>query len=252
MRWPALSQIIPFRLSKVEDYLIQLVFPQYCELCDKSMVQLGALCHECAQTLPKIKGPQCKVCSLELLEESWSGKCTDCSQRSWFFHHVIANYRFSDDIQKLIYTFKYKKGSYLAQNLAQILAEALMSDERTSPIDPEEWMLTAVPLHFLRYRQRTFNQAELLAKGVAQITNIPYIQTLSRQRYTTQQVRLSRKARQRNIRGAFEPNGKPLLRKNVLLVDDVYTSGATVNECARVLKTLGAEKVVILCLARGV
>lgn len=111
-------------------------------------------------------------------------------------------------------------------------------------------MVTAVPMHRRRLRRRGFNHAELLARGVAERLELPYVETLVRARDTVQQARLEGEARRKNLQGAFAQMGS-VQGKRILLVDDVYTTGETARQCAMALREAGARSVSFLAFAEG-
>ena len=149
-----------------------------------------------------------------------------------------------------IHLLKYRKKTSLSRPLSALARETFLQFWDINTID----LLVSVPLHVKRLRERGFNQAHLLMKRWAKQDGIPLDSlTLSRGRWTEPQTTLSRAERRKNIKGAFSVrNPKRIKSRKVLLVDDVYTTGATVNECARVLMKAGAEFVDVLTLARAI
>ncbi len=152
-------------------------------------------------------------------------------------------------VREFIHRFKYDGQHYLRHPLAQWLRAAL-DDPRLlcPPIDA----LVPVPLHPRRKREREFNQAEVLAQMTSKECNVPVLNALERIRYTSTQTRLDRQHRMENLRGAFRiRQSSPVRNRNLLLVDDVFTTGSTVEECALVLTQAGAASVRVLTVARG-
>ncbi len=151
---------------------------------------------------------------------------------------------------ELISRFKYQGATYLAEPLGMLLADLQDEYFSFSNID----ILIPVPLHPRRLRERGFNQSLLLARVISRLKKIPLAcHLLERVRYTPPQTQLSGSEREKNVRGAFCLRSNHFLaEKTVLLIDDVFTSGATVNECTRVLKEAGAREVQVLTLARAI
>jgi ComF family protein len=149
-----------------------------------------------------------------------------------------------------IHAFKYGKKVSLSRPLAALARQTFLQFWDTDTID----LLVPVPLHLERLRERGFNQTHLLIRRWAKLDQIPFDGlVLSRTRWTEPQTALSRKERQENIKGAFAvENPEKIEGRRIVLVDDVYTTGSTVNECARVLMAAGAEFVDVLILARAV
>ena len=152
-------------------------------------------------------------------------------------------------VRDCIHRFKYERHFYLRHQLADWLAEA-WEDERlqSHPVDG----IVPVPLHNARRREREFNQAEVLAQLLSRRTGTPMLRCVRRIRYTTTQTQLDRHERMENLRGAFRvPDAFNVKNRHLLLVDDVLTTGSTVDECARVLRESGAASVRVITVARG-
>jgi len=152
-------------------------------------------------------------------------------------------------VREMLHRLKYGREMWLAKSLSCLLAEGIQ-DERITSSWPDA--IVPVPLHPKRLREREFNQAEILAEGLSQATGLPVCRALARRRYTITQTSLDRQARRQNLRDAF------VLSKNadvtdldLLLVDDVLTTGATVDACAAALVAGGASRVRALTVARG-
>jgi ComF family protein len=153
-------------------------------------------------------------------------------------------------LREAIHRWKYEGKTSLTPLFAEWMAAGLKHYWESDSID----LLLPVPLHTQRLRERGFNQALLLVKELSHRIGIPYEKTiLQKKRPTIPQVNLSGAEREKGVRGAFDVIGKEELeRKSVLLVDDVYTTGATVNECSKVLLRGGAERVGVLTLAHAI
>jgi len=175
--------------------------------------------------------------------------CANCAHRTIYFKTAVAVYRGRGIVRDVIHEFKYNRQIHLRHLVARWLSAAL-DDGRLR--DQKFEVIVPVPLHPARQRERGFNQASLLAKLLSAQTSIPCRPLLKRVRYTTTQTALDRSERMENLHNAFR------LRKNtdvrglrVLLIDDVLTTGSTLNECARVLKRAGATSVHSATAARA-
>lgn len=159
---------------------------------------------------------------------------------------AVASY--DGSLRKMIHRWKYQEKSHLAPLFGEWLQDALIRHWPSSFFD----LIVPVPLHVKRLRRRGFNQALLLAKVLSRKTGIPYgMRVLRKKKATPPQVNLSRREREREIRGAFFVKDPSKVKgKTVLLVDDVMTTGATVNECSKVLRVEGASSVHVLTLGR--
>jgi ComF family protein len=157
---------------------------------------------------------------------------------------------YEGSLQEAIHRWKYEGKTYLTPFFAQWMTEALNRYWDADSFD----LLIPVPLHPRRLRERGFNQILLLIKEISSRTGIPYGKTiLQKKKPTLPQVSLSGIERERGIRGAFHVlRTEGLMGRSVLLVDDVYTTGATVNECSKVLRRGGAERVDVLTLAHAI
>ena len=157
---------------------------------------------------------------------------------------------YEGSLREAIHRWKYEGKTYLTPFLAKWMTEGLNRYWEPDSFD----LLIPVPLHRQRLRERGFNQALLLVKEISFRTGIPYRKTiLQKKKPTIPQVTLSGRERERGLRGAFHVIGKEgLVGKSVLLVDDVYTTGATVNECSKVLRRGGAKNVDVLTLAHAI
>jgi ComF family protein len=161
----------------------------------------------------------------------------------------VSAYRSRGVVRFIVLQFKYNRQLQLRHPIAEWLEEA-MNDPRLRPRHFD--LVIPVPLHPARLRERGFNQAELLAKILAQKINIPLGCALERIRYTTTQTAFDRVERMENLRGAFRLRKKIGVRGlHVLLVDDILTTGSTLSECARVLREAGARSVYAVTAARA-
>ncbi len=157
---------------------------------------------------------------------------------------------YDDVIKRAIHLYKYKGALWIEPILAEMLIQRIKSESDWNEPDA----VIPVPLHFVKYNERGFNQAERLSARVSKATGIPLnTKILKRVKYTETQTTLDRSRRSENVKNAFVIRDKSvwLKGKKVILIDDVMTTGATVNECARVLRKAGAIKVAVWTVARG-
>jgi ComF family protein len=229
---------------------LNALYPPHCAKCLAETPSGVHLCVKCAAEAPRILAPFCHRCS-QPFDGAIDGTftCAQCGDRKLHFECAVAPYRSRGVVREFIHRFKYDRHFYLRRPLADWLAEALVDDRITSqPFDA----LVPVPLHSARYRERDFNQAEVLAKLLAKRAGKPVWRALKRIRYTTTQTRLDRQERMENLRNAFRVRHASLVHsRHLILVDDVFTTGSTVEECARVLRLAGAASVRVVTVARG-
>lgn len=236
--------------------LIDIIYPPRCHVCqgflrdDRALEKL-ALCRSCFNGLSRITPPLCPVCGRPFrTREHDNHHCEDCLRESPFYDRTGAPYLYEGTVMEAIHRFKYAGKTYLGHTLGYLLslfAEKWLGETRNTVMMP-------VPLHPKKLRQRGFNQSLLLARPVASRMGLELdFLGLRRIRYTLPQTGLKSAERSKNVRKAFEFSGQKALKGwTVLLVDDVATTGSTLNECARVLKRAGADKVICLVLARTV
>ena len=229
---------------------VSLFYPPLCAVCSVDVDPSEYLCDSCREKAPRIAPPFCDKCS-----EPFSGAvterftCANCSHRDLDFDSAVAVYRSRGIVQKLIHEFKYGHQHHLCYPLAEWLGETL-EDPRLSGRRFD--LMIAVPLHPARERERGFNQAHLLAERLSERSTIPLLPVLERIRYTTTQTAYDRAERMENLRDAFRLRKKMDVRQlRVLLIDDVLTTGSTLSECARVLKSAGALSVHAATAARA-
>jgi len=230
------------------------LFPVHCIICEKPDKYI---CDDCFSHIPIKTTSFCPLCQRV---ESFAGRvCNYCENEKKNIHldgAIVSSYYRHPVLRDLIYHFKYGFVKKLAFPLAKLLAKKLFGLE-TFPF--EEFVFTAVPLHQKRQSWRGFNQAvilgeklqNLIAKNNLDIDFIPYL--LLRHRYLKPQMKIRSTAyRKKNIVGCFSINPKYLNKvpKKIIIIDDILTTGATLNECAKILKSHGAEKVWGLVIAR--
>jgi len=235
-------------------FLLGFLFPAQCIICEKHEKYL---CDDCFRRIPVNRANLCPICQKT---ETFAGRvcnlCENKKKRIYLDGVIVASYYKHPILRETIYRHKYGFIQKLAWPMAKILLKKLYSLE-TFPF--ERFIFTAVPLHYNRYRWRGFNQAELLGKNLKKLLSRNNLDTtfipdlLVRQKYIKPQMKIhSTPDRKKNIVGCFSLNKKfqDKAPRKIILIDDIITTGATLNECAKVLKRNGAEKVWGLVLAR--
>jgi ComF family protein len=240
--------LIPFRLSGFAN----LAYPPCCLACKDAVDEAGALCPGCWVRMPFIERPFCERLGTPFAQDLGAGLLSPAAQADppvFARARVVATY---DDgpARVLVQRLKYADRLDLAPAMARWMARA------GAELIAEADCVIPVPLHRFRLWTRRFNQAALLAKGVARHAGLPYApMALTRVKRTRPQVGLTRDARAANMQGAFKVPAEATHRvagARILLVDDVLTSGATLNAAARVLLRAGAARVDVLTFARVV
>jgi len=228
---------------------LDLLYPPRCEACGR--LRREALCAECLAAIERIERPLCQVCgeAFDPLAQA-APRCAECRARRRPFSLARTAAYYHGPLADAIRRFKYHGQVVLARPLGRIMLEALSGSAADLHV---RWVdvICPVPLHLLRFKERGFNQSELLAGEVAAAFGRPLRPLLERTRPTAPQVDLPAPSRAANVHGAFAPRLVEVIKgKRVLLVDDLYTTGATLSECARVLRRAGAAEVRVFTLAR--
>ncbi len=237
---------------KFRSTLIQFFLPPQCPCCEKFLEEgEQGFCSSCLLQIRWIESPFCTVCGVPFISsEAGNHPCGGCLTHRKYFTMARALGAYEGSLQEAIHRWKYEGKTYLTPFFAEWMTEGLNRYWDSDAFD----LLIPVPLHRQRLRERGFNQVLLLVKEISSRTGIPYRKTiLQKKKPTIPQVTLSGLERERGLRGAFHAVDKEeLTGKSVLLVDDVYTTGATVNECSKMLRRGGAKRVDVLTLAHAI
>ncbi len=230
---------------------IDLIYPRFCAVCDGSVEYgLRYLCWDCLANVDKVQPPFCSVCGDPV--DGMIGHeyiCSWCSERRPYFDVARSAVRYCGGMKKIMHAFKYENASYLSKDLASLLVACVDTHYSNACFDA----VVFVPLHASKERNRTYNQSYLLAKDLASKMGLPVVSTcLKRVRETKTQTGMSARQRMWNVRDAFDVKWSEWVEgRRFLMVDDVMTTGATVDECAKVLKQAGAAGVSVITVARG-
>jgi competence protein ComFC len=219
----------------IKNSIINFIYPAYCGACKKALAASNetGVCNACLRQIKRHPKPDCRAA-----ESSFSAVRSVCL--------------YEGATQELIHLFKYKNKRSLAGLFAQYMID-FIKDEAIFAKGIE--LVTFVPLHRQRRRERDFNQSETLGRLIAAKLDLPAAECLEKTRKTTNQNELSRQDRLNNLKDAFRVRRQAaeLFRgRTILLVDDVMTTGATLDECSRTLLAAGAREVRCLTLARGI
>lgn len=232
--------------------LLDVVLPPLCHVCHSFTPATEELhiCPDCRDQLPFITGPHCSLCGIPFIGVGSDHPCGACLAERPVYDSAAAPLRYEGAVSELIHGYKYGYRTVLRRPLALLMLERL--EGFITEVAPE--VMIPVPLHQTRMRQRGFNQALLLAEPLSRRWGIPLLRGgMVRIRPTEPQVNLAATERKINVRGAFAVADVDAVNgRRVLLVDDVLTTGSTANECARILKEVGASQVRVVTVARAV
>ena len=217
-------------LTKALILIESIVFPTCCQICGKQSSKL--MCKNCKKQIMNNA-----IFNVEYLNEG----------NHYFKEHDYI-FLYKEDIRKLIIDYKFNDKSYLYK----IFSEIIINNKKIYGNLKKYDIIIPVPIHKKRKRQRGYNQSELIAKEIAKKTKIKYEpKCLVKKINTKPQSLLNKNDRRRNIKNAYKINNKEKLQdKKIILFDDIYTTGSTVNECSRILIKNGAKEVLVLTLAK--
>lgn len=229
------------------DTVLSILYPRRCPVCDKPVKPWNALiCRECEPSLSYIKPPRCMKCGKHIGD---GGKeyCADCAGRSHLYESGRALFAYSD-VSDSIARFKYHGRREYASFYAARMAEALGDFIRDCRADA----FVPVPLHKSRRRKRGYNQAEVLAKELSSLTGIPVCGDLiGRVKKTAPMKELSAVQRQNNLKKAFKILRNDVKLNTIIIIDDIYTTGSTIDAMSRELKSAGVDRIYFVALAIG-
>jgi ComF family protein len=249
-------------LQRAAESLFSVLVPSDCRICGEALLNISALpvCPACLDEMHPIRGRVCSVCGERVLsafaepDEDGLRRCPVCRRLDRPFARAVAYGSYDDGLRELIHLLKYNGVRPAANVLGRILVEAI------APIEPyfeqAKILVIPIPLYKGKRHQRGFNQAELIARQALKVHPDRERFELAagillRTRDTRSQIGLTSHQRRENMRGAFAVNrASEVIGREVLLVDDVYTTGTTVSECARVLRKAGASQVWVATVAR--
>ncbi|MBI5401512.1 ComF family protein [Candidatus Wolfebacteria bacterium] len=236
-------------LTTLKNNLVDVLFPPLCLGCQKHLeVRDKFVCDGCLSLIKLNNTLFCPVCQARLPENKRI--CNHGSEKSKKSPFLLAAASSYDNkiIREIIHNYKYKGFGKLSPVLGNILIDYL----KISRLQITNYIITYVPLYFSREKKRGFNQAKLLAEIIAKNFNLEMVNVLKRIKDNPPQAKTKNyDERTKNISGAFQiTEPEKIKNRNVLLIDDVYTSGATMSEAARILKQNGAKKIVALTVAK--
>jgi ComF family protein len=245
-------------VSGAAESLFATWFPADCRLCGSPLIRISRLpvCEDCFFAMRPMAGGVCSVCGERLVSpyaftaEADEPRCGLCRRLATPFAEAVAYGSYDGGLRELIHLLKYEQVRPAARVLGRMLGEAIASLKDL----PNDAVMVPVPLHRKKLRQRGFNQVELIAGMASKLdpqSRRLCSHAIERQRETKSQIGLTSHQRRENIRGAFVvARSREISGREVLLVDDVYTTGTTVSECARILRRAGASKVWVATVAR--
>ncbi|MBU3911140.1 MAG: ComF family protein [Candidatus Omnitrophica bacterium] len=233
--------------------LINLLYPASCQVCGiKTNRWNENICADCLKNMRKRLPPFCRKCGRQMPGNPGSENiCADCRNSAVYFDRALSAFHYDDSLKELVHSFKYNKATCMAKEFSDLITAFM----KQHGIDREIDLILPIPMHPARLFKREVNPSDILAKNIARKLSVRYSGAfLKKIKNTRAQSKLSRHERIKNIKGSFfltRHGAIETRQKNILLVDDLFTTGSTVNECARVLKKAGSGRVNVITLARG-
>lgn len=226
------------------DRILNLIYPPRCILCERVISSTdNYICHHCSGIIHTIEGLRCKKCSRSIQKGEL---CSTCLNEEHDFEFGKVLYDYDDTIKEALYRFKYNGD----KNYAQYFGKQIYY--KYSDIINDMDLMIPVPVHRKKLKSRGYNQSKEIIKVVSELSGIPYVDgVLIRKHDTRPQNKLSIKSRKNNLKDAFDIDAKfdDNKYKNILLIDDIYTTGSTINSCARVIKQNHDVKVYFIAVA---
>lgn len=242
----SISLQVPHLLRDVYETAIVFLYPAKCRACEVSLgvTSIPYICADCWNDIQFLEPPWCDICGTPGID----GLCDPCATSPPRYGKLRSIALYQTTLQQAVHLFKFEKKKTFVKHLIQLINSHIPSDCSITEYD----FILPVPIHKKRLRERGFNQATLLANGIAKAVGVPVLtDSLIRHRHTVAQSSLDREERQQNIIGAFQiQNPRTLNGKRILVVDDVFTTGATIREVVNELWTADPAEVDVLTLAR--
>ena len=226
--------------------LWDILFPKKCIFCG-ALLSTGKeyACLSCLEKISIPRGARCQKCGKPLPSEHALPICLACRTDKYGFTKVYAPFLYQDSVKNGLYRLKFHGKRSIARTFAEFIYLEMMREG----IPPLDWVC-AIPMDGARQRDRGYNQSELIARWLAKRLGLPYRTPLKKKPLAHRQVGLSGKERRKNVKGAFLPkNERDIKDASILLVDDIFTTGATVGEASRTLLRSGANQVFVATVA---
>lgn len=241
-------------MKNVVSALLDWVCPPACIAC-RTLLPLNAprrfLCAACQNLFEPIAAPFCKQCGVPGMSEPKS--CASCFSKKFYFAHNRASFTYDELMRDLLHDMKFRGKKRVAQGLGLLWAECLRKNSENLAENFKNYSFIPMPLHPKKQRERGFNQAEILTLPLSDFFQIPILSALIRNIDTPPQAGLHPSQRAENVKNVFSlRKGQEVCGKKFILTDDIFTTGASLNECAKTLKYAGAAQVLCMTLVVAV
>lgn len=223
------------------------IFPRTCVFCDEVINDERGICINCEKLIEYVEEPKCKKCGKPVTNEEQE-YCYDCTKIQHIYMRGFSTYIYNEVVKESIYRFKYHNRREYAKYYGESICYRFADEIKRLGIEA----IIPVPIHRKKQLERGYNQAELIARVIGNEMKLPVVSDLLiRQKYTKPQKELSNSERGKNLENAFIVTENVVKCKKVLLVDDIYTTGSTVDACSKVLLEAGAESVYFVSISIG-
>lgn len=238
------------RLQSAGSKILDILYPPRCPVCEVVLLPgEGSVCRRCVKHLPYVREPYCMRCGKPLLRHE-AELCADCETHPHMFDEGRAVFMYEKGIRLSVNRLKFMNRREYIPFFGECLREVFLRMQKT-------WMaecIAPVPMHPAKRAVRGFDQAVLLARALSSACSIPLSESLlERIRFTESSKKLGRTERRKNLRGAFRVRPGAVVPRSVILIDDIYTTGTTMDEAASALRRAGADRIyyLTLCIGRG-
>jgi ComF family protein len=226
--------------------LLSLFFPWACSVCEELQPYARVVCEPCRQVLPRIGSRYCRICGSPFPDQWRVRICPECQIARPKLTRIRSVFLYEEPLIKMIREMKFSRRARHIRFFSEELYLFLLTR-----LPRTIGAIVPVPLHRAREWERTFDQAGLLAKHLHELSGLPVRKVLTRRKNTIPQTSLSGNARRMNLRDAFHLKKGSQLPPSIVLIDDVVTTGATLEACARLLRRAGATRIYGLTVARA-
>ncbi len=234
-------------ITRLKEYVERFFFPPKCSYCDE-VLRINAKrpyrCGHCSGIVKKQELIICEKCEKPQDIKNKAPYCPYCCEENYRFEFLVAPFIYKTLVREAVHHLKFNKRPTVAETFAHHIFERLLQTDLNDKIK----LIVPAPISEKRLAERGYNQTELICRRLSMMSGIPYRNALSKTRDTLPQSSLSEKERRENIKGAISP-ALPIPEDDVLLVDDVYTTGSTCDECCRILKQMGVRKIYVAVAA---
>lgn len=234
-------------MDGIKRKLIGLLYPKRTKCCVCGREAKESVCSSCLSQLEYIEGRVCLKCGKGIEDEYDANVCPDCEGDNKNFDMAFSCFQYKDMGKTIIHKLKYENCKEVSYTLGRLMYQKIVDEGMN--LDA----VVPVPIHESKEAIRGFNQAQLIAEEIAAGLGIPLWNCISRTKATTDQFKLDKVNRNLNVHNAFcmDMLYNDVKKENILLVDDVYTTGSTVNECCRILKQQGVRRIFVITAATG-